>query len=80
MGYIIGYFVLLPALRKKLGGKSEKENMLVFDNFLYAENDARELSSDTKEPAVLTVRRFIKFSEYAFLVNFILLLIFLNIS
>lgn len=80
MGYIFGYFVLLPALRKKLKKKPEKESTLIFDNFLYSEGDLKELSKDSKDPAILSLRRFIQFNEYTFVINFILLLLFFNMS
>jgi len=80
MGYIFGYFVFLPALRKKLKKKPEKEGTLIFDNFLYSESALKELNRDSKDPAVLSLRRFIQFSEYAFVINFVLLLLFFNIS
>jgi len=75
MGYILGYFVLLPPLKKKL----EKEATMIFDNFLYPESALKELI-DSKDPAVLSLRRLTQFSEYAFVINFILLLLFFSIS
>ncbi len=79
MGYILGYFVLLPTLKKKLKKKLEKEATMIFDNFLYPESALKELI-DSKDPAVLSLRRLTQFSEYAFVINFILLLLFFSIS
>jgi len=75
-GLYFGYFVLLPALKQK----PENEGSLVFDNFLYSENALKDLNRDAKNPAVLSLRRFIQFSEYSFIINFIFLLLFFNIS
>ncbi len=80
LGYIIGYFVLVPAIRKKLGKTPAKDNLPWFDNFLYAESVLKELSEDTREPLVVSTRRLITLSEYSFVVNFSLFLIFLNLS
>ena len=72
LGYIFGYFVLPPALRKKLQEKHEKEGTLVFDNFLYSASALKELNRGSKDPAVLSLLRCIQISDYAFAVNVIL--------
>ena len=80
LGYLIGYFVLVPALRKKFGWKADGKSFPWFDNFLYTEHDLKILSSHTDDPAVASTLKLIKFSEYSFLFNFILLMICLDLS
>jgi hypothetical protein len=80
LGYVVGYFVLVPAIRKKLGKTPAKDSFPWFDNFLYGESVLKELSEDTREPLVVSTRRLITVSEYSFVVNFLLFLILLSLS